>query len=37
MVGLKTREFDDEVLLRQSFINQTLGENSSLRYRNPRP
>ena len=37
MVGLKTREFDDEVLLKKGFINQTLGEKGSLRCRNPRP
>jgi hypothetical protein len=37
MLGLKTREFNDEVLLRQGFINQTLRENGSLRCRNPRP
>jgi hypothetical protein len=37
MLWLRTREFNDEVLLRQGFINQTLGENDSLRCRNPRP
>jgi hypothetical protein len=35
--GLKTRGFDGEVLLSQGFNNQTLGENNSLRCRNPRP
>jgi hypothetical protein len=37
MIELKTREFEDEVLLKQGFIYQTLGENDSPRCRNPRP
>jgi hypothetical protein len=37
MEGLKTREFDGEVLLSQGFNHQTLGENDSLRCSNPRP
>jgi hypothetical protein len=37
VIGLKTRGFDVEVLLRQGFNNQTLGEKGSLRCSKPRP
>ena len=32
MEGLKTGEFDGEVLLSQGFNNQTLGENGAIQF-----